>query len=392
MTTFTQRDSVQAKEPTILVVDDTEDNLDLLEFALKRKPIKMLRASSGKECLAVAQEHNPDVILLDIQMPEMDGFETLKRLRANRLTAKIPVVFLTAQKKDPGSIEAGLEMGAEQYLTKPIDTEELIVRTRTLIRMKQMEAELERTKADFMAMLVHDLRSPIMGIKSVIEYFKEDTSITGLKKEHMELLDSSYDSAVRMLELINDLLDFSKYEAGNVSLEKSPSSLPSIVDKVCRQMDLQFRQKNITIKREVAGEVPSAWLDGRKIEQVVMNLLSNSLKFTPNGGTVRISIAAGQEVTQDGSAPREVVRLTIADTGVGISTAEIPLLFDRYKQLSSSRKTKQKGTGLGLAICKLIVEAHEGSIAVTSELDKGTSLTITLPIAVVSQQKGITHE
>ncbi|HTP80952.1 MAG TPA: hybrid sensor histidine kinase/response regulator [Bacteroidota bacterium] len=392
MTTFTQRDSVQAKEPTILVVDDTEDNLDLLEFALKRKPIKMLRASSGKECLAVAQEHNPDVILLDIQMPEMDGFETLKRLRANRLTAKIPVVFLTAQKKDPGSIEAGLEMGAEQYLTKPIDTEELIVRTRTLIRMKQMEAELERTKADFMAMLVHDLRSPIMGIKSVIEYFKEDTSITGLKKEHMELLDSSYDSAVRMLELINDLLDFSKYEAGNVSLEKSPSSLPSIVDKVCRQMDLQFRQKNITIKREVAGEVPSAWLDGRKIEQVVMNLLSNSLKFTPNGGTVRISIAAGQEVTQDGSPPRQVVRLTIADTGVGISTAEIPLLFDRYKQLSSSRKTKQKGTGLGLAICKLIVEAHEGSIAVTSELDKGTSLTITLPIAVVSQQKGITHE
>ena len=386
MTTFTQRDSVQAKEPTILVVDDTEDNLDLLEFALKRKPIKMLRASSGKECLAVAQEHNPDVILLDIQMPEMDGFETLKRLRANRLTAKIPVVFLTAQKKDPGSIEAGLEMGAEQYLTKPIDTEELIVRTRTLIRMKQMEAELERTKADFMAMLVHDLRSPIMGIKSVIEYFKEDTSITGLKKEHMELLDSSYDSAVRMLELINDLLDFSKYEAGNVSLEKSPSSLPSIVDKVCRQMDLQFRQKNITIKREVAGEVPSAWLDGRKIEQVVMNLLSNSLKFTPNGGTVRISIAAGQEVTQDGSPPRQVVRLTIADTGVGISTAEIPLLFDRYKQLSSSRKTKQKGTGLGLAICKLIVEAHEGSIAVTSELDKGTSLTITLPIAAVSQQ------
>ena len=392
MTTFTQRDSVQAKEPTILVVDDTEDNLDLLEFALKRKPIKMLRASSGKECLSVAQEHNPDVILLDIQMPEMDGFETLKRLRANRLTAKIPVVFLTAQKKDPGSIEAGLEMGAEQYLTKPIDTEELIVRTRTLIRMKQMEAELERTKADFMAMLVHDLRSPIMGIKSVIEYFKEDTSITGLKKEHMELLDSSYDSAVRMLELINDLLDFSKYEAGNVSLEKSPSSLPSIVDKVCRQMDLQFRQKNITIKREVAGEVPSAWLDGRKIEQVVMNLLSNSLKFTPNGGTVRISIAAGQEVTQDGSPPRQVVRLTIADTGVGISAAEIPLLFDRYKQLSSSRKTKQKGTGLGLAICKLIVEAHEGSIAVTSELDKGTSLTITLPIAVVSQQKGITHE
>src|SRR5574341_706255 len=106
----------------------------------------------------MAQEHNPDLILLDIQMPEMDGFETLRHLRANRVTSKIPVVFLTAQKKDPESIEAGLQMGADQYLTKPIDTEELLVRARTLIRLKRAEAELERTKADFMAMLVHDLR------------------------------------------------------------------------------------------------------------------------------------------------------------------------------------------------------------------------------------------
>ncbi|MBI4428534.1 MAG: response regulator, partial [Ignavibacteriales bacterium] len=207
------------QEPTILVVDDTEDNLDLLEFALQRKPIKMLRATNGKACLAIAQEHNPDLILLDIQMPEMDGFETLRRLRANRSTAKIPVVFLTAQKKDPASIAAGLEMGAEQYLTKPIDTEELLVRARTLIRLKRAEAELERTKADFMAMLVHDLRSPITGIKSVIEYFLEEGKSSRLRPEHMELLESSHESAVRMLELINDLLDLSKYEAGSMSLD-----------------------------------------------------------------------------------------------------------------------------------------------------------------------------
>ncbi|MBI3787917.1 MAG: response regulator, partial [Ignavibacteriales bacterium] len=156
-------------EPTILVVDDTEDNLDLLEFALKRKPIHLLRATSGRQCLEIAQEKIPEIILLDIQMPEMDGFETLRRLRANPVTAKIPVIFLTAQKKDAESIATGLAMGADQYLTKPIDTEELLVRTKMLIRIKKAEAELERTKADFMAMLVHDLRSPLIGIKSVVE-------------------------------------------------------------------------------------------------------------------------------------------------------------------------------------------------------------------------------
>ena len=117
---------MQEYKPTILVVDDTEDNLDLLEFALKRKPVSMLRASSGRECLIVAEDKQPDIILLDIQMPEMDGFETLKKLRSNRATAKIPVIFLTAARKDPDSIATGLALGAEQYLTKPIDTEELL--------------------------------------------------------------------------------------------------------------------------------------------------------------------------------------------------------------------------------------------------------------------------
>ena len=369
------------KEPTILVVDDTEDNLDLLEFALKRKPVKMLRATNGKACLAMAQEHLPDVILLDIQMPEMDGFETLRRLRANRVTSKIPVIFLTAQKKDPSSIEAGLEMGADQYLTKPIDTEELLVRTKTLIRLKQMEAELERTKADFMAMLVHDLRSPIMGIKSVIEFFREDGIIAGFKPEHMELLNSSHESAVRMLELINDLLDLSKYEAGNVALDKEQVEIPHVVDKMVRQMDLQFKQKKVHLITKFDPSVGTALADQSKIEQVVMNLMSNALKFTKSEGTVTITVDSYVETSQSEPGLSHFVRTTVTDTGVGIPPSELPLLFDRYKQLSTAKKTKQKGTGLGLAICKLIVEAHGGRITVTSEPGKGTSFSFIIPVA-----------
>ena len=114
-------------QPTILIVDDTEDNLDLMEFALKRKPVHMLRASSGKECLQVAAQNHPDVILLDIQMPEMDGFETLKHLRASKKTVNIPVIFLTAQRKDASSIEQGFSLGVDEYLTKPIDIDELLL-------------------------------------------------------------------------------------------------------------------------------------------------------------------------------------------------------------------------------------------------------------------------
>ncbi len=297
------------QEPVILVVDDTEDNLDLLEFALKRKPVRMLRATGGMECLALAAEKQPDIILLDIQMPDMDGFETLKRLRANPTTSKIPVVFLTAQRKDAESIAAGLALGAEQYLTKPIDTDELLVRTRMLIQLKRAEAELERTKADFMAMLVHDLRSPLIGVKSVIELLQDSGKGAVLNDDHFELLNSAHTSAKKLLELISDFLDLSKYEAGTISFEASPVPVESFVDPVLHQMDIQFKQRNVKIVRAVPTGLPKVFVDAMKTEQVVMNLLSNALKFTKAGGTVTLEalpvteeVISGEGVTSSPEA------------------------------------------------------------------------------------------
>jgi len=370
-------------EPTILVVDDTEDNLDLLEFALKRKPIKMLRATSGMACLALAKEHKPDLILLDIQMPEMDGFETLKRLRANSETGKIPVIFLTAQKKDPESIAKGLALGADQYLTKPIDTEELLVRTKMLISLKKAEAELERLRADFMAMLVHDLRSPLIGIKNVLELLEESDKSAPLTQDYFELVNSAQMSANRLLELVSDLLDVSKYEAGNIAFDKASVPVTRFIDPILRQMDVQFRQRNVKLTTAYADGLPNVFVDAQKTEQVMMNFLSNALKFTKSGGTIGITAEATTEKihTEREEMNRRSVRVTIIDTGVGISQEEIPLLFRRYKQTSSARITKQKGTGLGLVICKLIVEAQGGTVGVQSELGKGSTFSFTLPVA-----------
>ena len=370
-------------EPTILVVDDTEDNLDLLEFALKRKPIKMLRATSGMACLALAKEHKPDIILLDIQMPEMDGFETLKRLRANPETAKIPVIFLTAQKKDPESIAKGLALGADQYLTKPIDTEELLVRTKMLISLKRAEAELERLRADFMAMLVHDLRSPLIGIKNVLELLQESDKSVPLSQDYFELINSAQMSGNRLLELVSDLLDVSKYEAGNIAFDKDSVPVTRFIDPILKQMEVQFRQKNVTLTTSYADGLPNVYVDAQKTEQVMMNFLSNALKFTKSGGSIIIAAEAITERihTELEDLNRRFVRVKITDNGVGISPEEIPMLFKRYKQASSARTTKQKGTGLGLVICKLIVEAQGGTVGVQSELGKGATFSFTLPVA-----------
>ena len=374
---------MEEKEPVILVVDDTEDNLDLLEFALKRKPVRMLRASSGQECLALAVEKQPDIILLDIQMPEMDGFETLKRLRANPATIKIPVVFLTAQRKDAESIATGLALGAEQYLTKPIDTDELLVRTKMLIELKRAQAELERTKADFMAMLVHDLRSPLIGVKSVIELLQDSGKGAILGDDQFELLNSAHSSTKKLLELISDFLDLSKYEAGTIAFEASRIQVEKFVDPVLHQMDVQFRQRNVKIVRVLPEKLPDVFVDPMKTEQVVMNLLSNALKFTKSGGTVTLEAAPKMEevVAAVGLTKKQFVQINISDNGVGISADELPLLFERYKQVSSARVVKQKGTGLGLVICKRIVEAQGGRISAESEPGKRTTFSFTLPVA-----------
>jgi signal transduction histidine kinase len=374
---------MQEKEPVILVVDDTEDNLDLLEFALKRKPVRMMRATSGQECLDVAAEKQPDIILLDIQMPEMDGFETLKRLRTNPATSKIPVVFLTAQRKDADSIAAGLALGAEQYLTKPIDTDELLVRTKMLISLKRAEAELERTKADFMAMLVHDLRSPLIGVKSVIELLQDSGKGAILGDDQFELLNSAHSSAKKLLELIGDFLDLSKYEAGTIAFEAKPIQVQTFIEPVLHQMDIQFKQRNVRIVKDIPANLPNVFADAMKTEQVIMNLLSNALKFTKSGGVITLEAAPKTEevITTSGSNQKQFVQISISDNGVGISADELPLLFERYKQVSSARIVKQKGTGLGLVICKRIVEAQGGRISAESEPGKRTTFSFTVPVA-----------
>ncbi len=361
--------------PRVLFVDDTEDNLDLLEFALKKKPITMYRASSGKECLAIAEEQQPDMIVLDIQMPEMDGFETLRRLRANPETAKIPVIFLTAIKRDPQSIAEGILLGAEEYLTKPIDLEELFARVRSIYRVMAVQRELEQVKSQFMAMLVHDLRTPLTIVISSIDYLvRHHGGGKALDTDSIKLMETVLASSRGMSNLVNDLLDLSKYQAGQMLLNKQTITIHEMIEESLQPFLLQYKQKNIDLHTDIDPDLPRVDADSGKIVQLMTNLLSNAMKFTPDNGTVNIKVE--KETVSDKIS---FIKVSVSDSGVGIKTEEISLLFEQYRQVSSSNRTKEKGTGLGLAICKLIVQAHGGAITVNSEVNKGTTFTFTLP-------------
>lgn len=365
--------------PKVLFVDDTEDNLDLLEFALKKKPITMFRAASGKECLAIAEEQQPDMIVLDIQMPEMDGFETLRRLRANSATARIPVIFLTAIKRDPQSIAEGILLGAEEYLTKPIDLEELFARVRSIYRVMGVQRELERVKSQFMAMLVHDLRTPLTIVISSIDYLvRHYGNGKSLDADSIKLMETVLASTRGMANLVNDLLDLSKYQAGQMILNKQTMTIHEMIEESLQPFLLQYKQKNITLNTDVSPELPRVDADSGKVVQLMTNLLSNAMKFTPDNGTVTIKV----ERELSGDPKMHFIKVSVSDTGVGMKPEDIALLFEHYRQVSSSSTTKEKGTGLGLAICKLIVQAHGGTIGVTSELNKGTTFAFTLPAQI----------
>ncbi|MEI7905826.1 MAG: HAMP domain-containing sensor histidine kinase, partial [Bacteroidota bacterium] len=312
---------------------------------------------------------------LDIQMPEMDGFETLRRLRANPETAKIPVIFLTAIKRDPQSIAEGILLGAEEYLTKPIDLEELFARVRSIYRVMAVQRELEQVKSQFMAMLVHDLRTPLTIVISSIDYLvRHHGGGKALDTDSIKLMETVLASSRGMSNLVNDLLDLSKYQAGQMLLNKQTITIHEMIEESLQPFLLQYKQKNIDLHTDIDPDLPRVDADSGKIVQLMTNLLSNAMKFTPDNGTVNIKVE--KETVSDKIS---FIKVSVSDSGVGIKTEEISLLFEQYRQVSSSNRTKEKGTGLGLAICKLIVQAHGGAITVNSEVNKGTTFTFTLP-------------
>ncbi len=349
----------------VLIVDDFPDTLALYEAVLSEDGHKVRTAPNGLEALRQVDEVEPELVLLDVSMPGLDGVEVLKRLRARRGGGPA-VIMLTAARREPHAIEAGLKEGADAYLTKPIDSRELVARVRAAIETFRLKRVLEAQRRDHVAMLVHDLRHPLSSLGLIAEVLESEELTAGERQTTVSQIRSM---CSEMARLVDGVLAASRIEAGVFTVEPRAIPARAIISPMLAVFTPVAARRRVALSFEGSLDL-EVHADPHKLRQALDNVLANALKFTPRGGRVRVRV--GREA---GPNPQTVFE--IADTGPGVPEADRDRIFDRYKQ--GSRGRAAGGAGLGLAIARGIAEAHHGTIGVITGDLGGAAFRIALP-------------
>jgi two-component system sensor histidine kinase/response regulator len=367
---------------TIMVVDDSPANLKLLEEMLRTHDYRVVQFPRGSMALKAAAKNPPDLILLDIMMPEMDGFEVCQQLKADENLKHIPVLFISGLDGTNDKIKA-FAAGGLDYVTKPFQEAEVLARVKTHIELHRQKqrieiqnqqlkedhdqlCRLETLRDNMVHMIVHDLRSPLAGILGYAEILA--TEMERLKNEKSEKFARQILSAGgRLREMVTTLLDVSRMEANEMALDKKPCDLREVVANAITSLGSLVNNSSVLFDSP-ENEV-SAICDPEIIQRVVANLLANAIKFTGRRGKVQISLDC---------LPRSI-RVTISDTGPGIPAQYHKHIFDKFTQVSAHNEGHSYSSGLGLTFSKLAVETHGGQIGVDSEEGKGSTFWFTLP-------------
>lgn len=371
---------MSASKGNILIVDDTPDNLWLLSTMLTQHGYEVRSAISGAVALMTTEIELPDLILLDINMPRMDGYEICECLQSNPKTREIPVIFLSAFNQVSDKVKA-FRSGGVDYITKPFQVEEVLVRVEhqlTLRRMKaelqqskaealkalEREKELNRLKAEFVSMVSHDFRTPltsIQGFTDLLRYNCQDLS----PETQNRYFDKIESAVAHLLHLLNEILLIGSIEAQKVQCQPTFTNLKNFCQELIESLQPNGRQHSIHVT--YTGDCTQVEIDQTLLRQILNNLLSNAIKYSPQMETVYLSLNC---------QPAQVI-LQVQDRGIGIPTDGLPYVFEPFYRCHNVDRIQ--GTGLGLAVVKKCVEVHRGQIQLDSQEGVGTTFTVTLP-------------
>ncbi|HEX6278138.1 MAG TPA: hybrid sensor histidine kinase/response regulator [Polyangiaceae bacterium] len=374
ISTTKRRAPSTTEDPDILVVDDTPANLQLLSGMLKEVGYRVRVVPSGALALASAANRVPDLVLLDINMPNMDGYEVCRRMKEDPELSRVPVLFISALSEPIDKVKA-FSSGGVDYVTKPFQVEEVAARVRTHLENRRLQRALEeraseleeknaelrvseKLRENLVHMIVHDMRTPLSGLLASLQFLEED-ALAQLRKENREDLEHAAYAGRKLAQMIDDMLDISRLEAGKLDVKPTRVRVGELFDRALDSLGGLLKGRHLRVTAPLELEL---YGDAELLRRVLVNLLGNALKFTPEDG--RIDLAAERA---EGS-----VRVTVTDDGPGIEARYHGQIFDKFEQVNARKDGTLRSTGLGLTFCKLAVEAHRGRIGVESTPGKGS--------------------
>ena len=400
-------DETKANNASVLIVDDTIYNIQLLSLMLNKQGYRVEKATSGTEALESANQLLPDIILLDIRMPDIDGYEVCKRLKANPVTKDIPVIFISSIEESTDKVEA-FSVGGVDYISKPFQLIEVLARIETHLRLcllqkklqeqneqlqssalvlsrsLEQERKLSQMKSDFISVVSHEFRTPLTTIQSaseLLEYYE------WTKEEQVEQLHQIQSEVKHMTDLMEDVLFLSRANANKAKLNITKFDLADFCKRLLVQIKKTFAENytlhsflhilpnEIAIQNfHIENELPivSVNMDEKLLRQIITNLITNAIKYSHQNTTIEF------KVTVDFSVSSPNVSFVISDRGIGIPEEDLEHLFSAFHR--GKNVGILPGTGLGLSIVKNCIDIHNGTIAVNSKLNVGTEFTVTLPI------------